>query len=143
MARRTIAELISVADLAEMQKIHVKTARDRLKQLERQRAGTIIWIGRQNSKRKNMYTTLGLIKQADARFLEEREISQDALEELEREAAKTKEENARLKSRVRTLEALKTDFSASQNTVLKLSERLKYLETILTANGHSVTNPED
>lgn len=92
---------MSVADLAQLQGIHIDTARNRLRELDRKTGGrTIIWVG------TRMFTTLSLIKQADPRWLEDRDIEEGQIDNLQSQIKELDGENLELRRRIRALESV-------------------------------------
>lgn len=97
--RRNLADRISIAELADMQGVHPDTARARLKELERKTGVEIIL-----RSGRRMFTTLTLIRRADPRWMEEREIAEAEIETLQSKVADLDRENLKLRGRIRALE---------------------------------------
>ena len=103
MSRRALADLLSVKDLAKRWGCHRNTARRRLHSLNRKHGGTLI-VTFSDERGAPEFTTLTLLKYADSRWLEAREIETSRVEELERALATAKLEMSRIRARLREVE---------------------------------------
>lgn len=104
-AAPNLAKRRSVTQLAREWDVHPNTARRLLIALH-QRHGNVLFCT-SNARRPKLWTTYALIKGADPRFLEERELKADRQEVLEKRVQRIESELRQAKRMVRELLQLK------------------------------------